>query len=73
MSNTLTMDLPARTASAADLERRFGGIDSQTWRKWARQGRLTTYRVSPRRMLFDLDEVERLVREARVPAMAHTA
>jgi hypothetical protein len=70
MASDTTGALPGRTATPAELERRFAGISAETWRRWGREGRLAAYRVSPRRVLLDLDEAEQLVRAARVPRAA---
>jgi hypothetical protein len=74
MSTTTTEALPKRTVTSEELARRFPGISSGTWRRWANEGRITGYRVSPRRLLIDLDEAERLIAEARLkPAVEPAA
>jgi predicted site-specific integrase-resolvase len=53
-----------QTATATQLQARFG-ISQATWRRWAAEGRLTVYRVSARRLLFDVAEAEALIRATR--------
>lgn len=57
--------LPERTATPGELERRFG-VSAESWRRWVRLGRVAGFRVSPRRVVVDLADAERLVVESRV-------
>jgi hypothetical protein len=60
-----TNRLPARTATAAELERLFT-VSAATWRRWGREGRVAMFRIGKRRVLLDLTEAEAMIRNVCV-------
>jgi excisionase family DNA binding protein len=52
---------PRRYASAADAAE-YANVSSRTVRRWMANGLLTGYRVGPRLIKYDLDEVDQLIR-----------
>jgi predicted site-specific integrase-resolvase len=59
-------DLPATLRTPSQLSERFG-INPESFRRWARGGRLTMYRIG-HRILLDESEVVALVRVTKEPA-----
>jgi excisionase family DNA binding protein len=52
---------PKRPASA-EAAGEYAGVNSRTVRRWAIDGLITSYKLGPKLVRFDLDEIDRLFR-----------
>jgi excisionase family DNA binding protein len=53
---------PRRIVPIAAGAEHAGGVNVRTLRRWIADGRLTGYRVGPKLLFVDLDELEQMIR-----------
>jgi excisionase family DNA binding protein len=42
-------------------------VSDKTIRRWIREGRLTSYRIGPKTLRIDLDEVDAMLADSKIP------